>query len=120
MRTGSSRRSCSPTRARPADAAERVALLQRAARLYLEMGDAAAALGPLGEANKLQPEDMQTQLLMIDIALAAQRFSEATKTLDVGDQRPEAQALAGARARSTSAWAGWRRRRAASTTSSSG
>jgi tetratricopeptide (TPR) repeat protein len=65
------------------DLAERLSLLQRAARLYLDMGDAAAALGPLGEAQKLQPEDVQTQLLMIDITLELRRFSEASKTLDI-------------------------------------
>ena len=65
------------------DLTERLGLLQRAARLYLDMGDAAAALGPLGEAQKLQPEDVQTQLLMIDITLELRRFSEASKTLDI-------------------------------------
>jgi tetratricopeptide (TPR) repeat protein len=64
------------------DRTERVALLQRAARLYLELGDAGAALVPLGEAVKLQPDDAQSQLLMIDISIQRGQVKEATKMLD--------------------------------------
>jgi tetratricopeptide (TPR) repeat protein len=65
-----------------ADVTERVALFQRAARLHLENGDAAAALLPLGEAVKLQPEDAQTQLLMIDLSVQQGNLQEAEKMLD--------------------------------------
>ena len=64
------------------NAAERVPLLQRAARLYLDGGDPVKALGPLGEAMKLQPEDSQTQLLMIDISIQQAQLVEAEKLLD--------------------------------------
>jgi tetratricopeptide (TPR) repeat protein len=64
------------------DVVERVALLQRAARLYLEIGDAGSALTPLGEAVKLQPEDAQSQLLMIDISIQRGNLAEAAKMLE--------------------------------------
>ncbi len=81
------------------DAAERVALYQQAARLYLELGDSGAALGPLGEAAKLQPEDAQTQMLMIDISVQQGSLQEAENMLElaIGAQKrrrsPELAAL---------------------------
>jgi len=63
---------------------EKVSLFQRAARLYLEMDDASAALGPLDEATKLQPEDHESQLLMIDIQIKLGRIGEAKERLDEG------------------------------------
>ncbi len=64
------------------DVTERVALLQRSARLYLEGGDASSALGPLGEASKLRPDDVETELLLIDIELSLGRLAEVIKRLD--------------------------------------
>jgi tetratricopeptide (TPR) repeat protein len=61
---------------------ERVALLQRTARLYLQAGDPGAALGPLGEASKLQPDDNESQLLMIDIAIQLGKLPQAQQALD--------------------------------------
>jgi tetratricopeptide (TPR) repeat protein len=65
-----------------ADTGERVEYLQRSARLYLMIGDAGAALVPLTEASKLQPDDLQNQLLMIDTAVQLGRVDEAQKALD--------------------------------------
>ena len=61
---------------------DRVALLQRAARLYLELGDTEAALGPLGAASELSPEDMETQLLVVDIAIQRGQLADAQQRLD--------------------------------------
>jgi tetratricopeptide (TPR) repeat protein len=63
-------------------AADRVALYQRAARLHLDAGDTAAALGPLGEASKLDPDDFNTQLLMIDSNIQLGRFADADNALE--------------------------------------
>lgn len=65
-----------------ADTAERVALYQQAARLFLRVGDPSAALGPLGEASALQPDDMQTQLLMIDLSIQLGTLDDAERTLE--------------------------------------
>jgi tetratricopeptide (TPR) repeat protein len=46
------------------------------------LGDPAAALVPLSEASKLQPDDLQNQLLMIDTAIQLGRLDEATRALD--------------------------------------
>jgi tetratricopeptide (TPR) repeat protein len=62
--------------------ADRVALYQRAARLYLELGDTAAALAPLGEACKLDPDDFNTQLLMIDSNIQLGRAADADNALE--------------------------------------
>jgi uncharacterized protein HemY len=64
------------------DPTARMALFQRTARLYLELGDASSAMVPLGEASKLKPDDGQTQLLMIDISLQLGRMQEATSLLE--------------------------------------
>jgi tetratricopeptide (TPR) repeat protein len=64
------------------DVGERVTLLQRSARLYLEGGDASSALAPLGEASKLRPDDVETELLLIDIELSLGRIAEVIKRLD--------------------------------------
>jgi len=61
---------------------DRVALYQRAARLYLELGDTAAALAPLGEACKLDPDDFNTQLLMIDSNIQLGRAVDADNALE--------------------------------------
>jgi tetratricopeptide (TPR) repeat protein len=61
---------------------ERVAVLQRAARLYLELGDTDAALGPLAAASELNPEDMETQLLVVDIAIQRGQLADAQERLD--------------------------------------
>jgi tetratricopeptide (TPR) repeat protein len=60
---------------------ERVALYQRAAQLFLKAGDARAALPPLGEAAALQPDDNQTQLLMIDLSIQLGTLDDAERTL---------------------------------------
>jgi tetratricopeptide (TPR) repeat protein len=65
-----------------ADTTERVALLQRAARLYLELGETDAALGPLGAASELSPEDMETQLLVVDIAIQRGQLADAQQRLE--------------------------------------
>jgi tetratricopeptide (TPR) repeat protein len=62
--------------------AERPELLQRAAQLYLEIGDAEAALGPLKEASKLDPEGFATQLLMADLNIQLGRYAQADDTLE--------------------------------------
>jgi tetratricopeptide (TPR) repeat protein len=62
--------------------AERPELLQRAAQLYLEIGDAEAALGPLKEAAKLDPEGFATQLLMADLNIQLGRYAQADDTLE--------------------------------------
>lgn len=64
------------------DDEQKVALFQHAARLYLELDDPASALGPLSEASKLQPDDHETSLLMIDIQLKQGQLEEATAALD--------------------------------------
>ena len=64
------------------DVSERVGHLQHAARLHLELGDPGAALLPLTEAGKLQPEDAQNQLLMIDLAIQLGRVAEAEQALE--------------------------------------
>jgi tetratricopeptide (TPR) repeat protein len=61
---------------------ERVELFQRAARLYLELGDTAAALEPLNEACKLEPDDFTTQLLMIDCNIQLGRAADADSALE--------------------------------------
>jgi tetratricopeptide (TPR) repeat protein len=61
---------------------ERIALLQRSARLYLEAGDASSALGPLGEASKLRPDDVDSELLLIDIETQLGRLAQAQQRLD--------------------------------------
>jgi tetratricopeptide (TPR) repeat protein len=65
-----------------ADNAERVALLQRAARLYLDLGDTEAALGPLNAASELSPEDTDTQLLVVDIAIQRGQLADAQQRLE--------------------------------------
>jgi tetratricopeptide (TPR) repeat protein len=64
------------------DTTERVALYQRAARLFLQVGDPSAALGPLGQASALQPEDNQTQLLMIDLSIQLGTLEDAERTIE--------------------------------------
>jgi tetratricopeptide (TPR) repeat protein len=64
------------------DVDERVALFQRSARLYLEGGDPSSALGPLGEASKLRPDDVDSELLLIDIEIQLGRLADAQKRLD--------------------------------------
>ena len=61
---------------------ERVELYQRAARLYLELGDTAAALAPLNEACQLEPDDFTTQLLMIDSNILLGRVADADNALE--------------------------------------
>lgn len=62
---------------------ERVALYQRAAQLYLELGDTASALPALEEACRLEPDDFTTQLLMIDTNIQLGRSDEANAALEV-------------------------------------
>jgi tetratricopeptide (TPR) repeat protein len=64
------------------DEAQRVELFQQAARLYLELGDPGAALGPLGEASKLSPDDHETRVLMIDIQIQLGKLDEAAAMLE--------------------------------------
>jgi tetratricopeptide (TPR) repeat protein len=64
------------------DPRDRVTLLQRTARLYLQAGDPGAALGPLGEAAKLQPDDSESQLLMIDISIQLGKLPQALAALE--------------------------------------
>jgi tetratricopeptide (TPR) repeat protein len=64
------------------DPSDRVSLLQRAARLYLQAGDPGAALSPLTEATKLQPDDAESQLLMIDISIQLGKLPQALQALD--------------------------------------
>ena len=65
-----------------AETSDRVALLQRAARLFLELGDSEAALGPLGAASELSPEDTETQLLVVDIAIQRGQLADAQQRLE--------------------------------------
>ncbi|MDD9936468.1 MAG: hypothetical protein OXT09_22845 [Myxococcales bacterium] len=64
------------------DAAQQVALFQHAARLYIELGDPSSALPPLGEASKLQPDDHETKVLMIDIQIQQGELDAATQQLE--------------------------------------
>jgi tetratricopeptide (TPR) repeat protein len=63
------------------DSEPRIALLQRATQLYLEDGNAEAALTPLGIARKLRPDDPRTELLLIDIHVQLKRLDDAARML---------------------------------------
>ena len=59
------------------DPAEKVACWQRAAQLFLELGEAETAIDPLQKAMELAPEDDRTRLLLIDIDLSLGRVDTA-------------------------------------------
>lgn len=65
-----------------ANVTNKLALLQRAAQLYLDMDDAQTATVPLGQAMELAPDDDRTRLLLVDIQIRLGRTEEATAIVD--------------------------------------
>lgn len=59
------------------DAGEKLALLLRAAELFLEVGEAALASHPLSRALQLSPDDDRTRLMLVDLHLTLDRVDEA-------------------------------------------
>jgi tetratricopeptide (TPR) repeat protein len=64
------------------DPAEKVACWQRAAQLFLELGEAETAIDPLQKAMELAPDDDRTRLLLIDIDLSLGRVDTAAGHLE--------------------------------------
>jgi len=60
------------------EAADKLERWQRAAELFLEVGEAETAIDPLRRAMELAPEDDRTRLLLVDIDLSLGRVDEAT------------------------------------------
>jgi tetratricopeptide (TPR) repeat protein len=62
--------------------ADKLACWQRAAELFLGLGDSEAAIEPLQKATELAPEDDRTRLLLIDIDLSLGRIDTAAEHLE--------------------------------------
>jgi tetratricopeptide (TPR) repeat protein len=64
------------------DVGNKVALLLRAAQLYLDVDAPETATAPLGQAMELAPDDDRTRLLLVDIQIRLGRTEEATAIVD--------------------------------------
>jgi tetratricopeptide (TPR) repeat protein len=59
------------------DSADKLALLLRAAELFLEIGEASMASHPLSRALQLSPDDDRTRLMLVDLHMSLDRVDEA-------------------------------------------
>jgi tetratricopeptide (TPR) repeat protein len=64
------------------DPADKLALLLRAAELFLEVGEPAVASQPLSRALQLSPDDDRTRLMLVDLHLSLERVDEAAAIVE--------------------------------------
>jgi len=64
------------------DPEEKYELLRRSGDLFLEAGDAAAAVGPLEEAARVKPDAHPTVISLVDCYIASERFADAGQMLE--------------------------------------
>lgn len=64
------------------DPAEKLACWQRAAEIFLSLGDSESAIEPLQKATELAPEDDRTRLLLIDIDISLGRVDTAAEQIE--------------------------------------
>ena len=64
------------------DPAEKLACWQRAAEIFISLGDSESAIEPLQRATDVAPEDDRTRLLLIDIDLSLGRVDTAAEHIE--------------------------------------
>jgi tetratricopeptide (TPR) repeat protein len=64
------------------DPSEKLACWQRAAEIFLSLGDSESAIEPLQKATEVAPEDDRTRLLLIDIDLSLGRVDTAAEHIE--------------------------------------
>ena len=64
------------------DPAEKLACWQRAAEIFISLGDSESAIEPLQKATEVAPEDDRTRLLLIDIDLSLGRVDTAAEHIE--------------------------------------
>jgi tetratricopeptide (TPR) repeat protein len=64
------------------DSAEKLACWQRAAEIFITLGDSESAIEPLQKATEVAPEDDRTRLLLIDIDLSLGRIDTAAEHIE--------------------------------------
>jgi tetratricopeptide (TPR) repeat protein len=69
--------------------ADKLALLLRAAELYLEVGEPSAASQPLSRALELAPDDDRTRLMLVDLHLSLGEVDEASNIVEAIVSNPK-------------------------------
>jgi tetratricopeptide (TPR) repeat protein len=64
------------------DPSEKLACWQRAAEIFINLGDSESAIEPLQKAMELAPDDDRTRLLLIDIDMSLGRIDTAAEHIE--------------------------------------
>jgi tetratricopeptide (TPR) repeat protein len=64
------------------DPADKLALLLRAAELFLEIGETSMASHPLSRALQLSPDDDRTRLMLVDLHMSLDRVDDAAAIVE--------------------------------------